>query len=62
MAESARTCAECGLPVPQFSGVTINGAAFHNPCWDHGRRLLPQAPAEQRSSSIVASARADRDG
>jgi hypothetical protein len=44
MAESARMCAECGRPLVLFSGVTINGAAFHNQCWDGGRRLIPQPP------------------
>ena len=42
MAESARMCAECGRPLVLFSGVTINGAAFHHSCWDGGRRLIPQ--------------------
>ena len=61
MAESARACAECGRPVEAFSGVTINDAPFHNPCWDHGRRLVPQARPEQRSAGIVGVPRADRD-
>ena len=44
MAESRRNCVECGRPVAMFSGITINGAAYHNKCWDTGRRLVPKDP------------------
>ena len=44
MAESGKNCVECGRPMALFSGITINGAAFHNPCWDNGRRLIPPRP------------------
>jgi len=54
MAESGKTCVECGRPVAMYSGITINGAAYHNHCWDIGRRVVPNAPAtgpdEARSS------------
>jgi len=42
MAESGRKCAECGRPMTLFSGITINGAAYHTDCWDTGRRFIPQ--------------------
>ena len=44
MAESGKNCVECGRSMALFSGITINGAAFHNPCWDIGRRIVPKAP------------------
>jgi hypothetical protein len=43
MAESGKKCVECGRPMALFSGLTINGAAYHTDCWDNGRRLIPQA-------------------
>jgi hypothetical protein len=43
MAESGKNCVECGRPVAMFSGLTINGAAYHSHCWDTGRRLIPKA-------------------
>jgi hypothetical protein len=46
MAESGRTCVECGHPVALFSGVTINGAAYHNHCWDQGLRLMVMPAVE----------------
>jgi hypothetical protein len=36
MAESGKTCVECGRPVAMFAGITINGAAYHAHCWDRG--------------------------
>jgi hypothetical protein len=44
MTESGKNCVECGRPVAMFSGITINGAAYHNHCWDNGRRIVPKAP------------------
>jgi hypothetical protein len=49
MAESGRKCAECGQSLALFSGLTINGAAYHNHCWDTGRRLVPQARLATRA-------------
>jgi hypothetical protein len=34
MAESGRNCVECGGPVAMFSGITIDGAAYHTRCWE----------------------------
>ena len=45
MAESGKNCVECGRPLAVFSGITINGAAYHNHCWDIGRRIVPKAPS-----------------
>ena len=43
MAESGKNCVECGRPMALFSGLTINGAAYHTDCWDNGRRFILQA-------------------
>jgi hypothetical protein len=45
MPESARNCGECGGPVTMFSGITINGAAYHNHCWDRGDPVPESFPA-----------------
>jgi hypothetical protein len=45
MAESGRTCVKCGHPVAIFSGITINGAAFHNHCWDRVEPVPEALPA-----------------
>jgi hypothetical protein len=43
MAESGKTCVECGRPVAMFSGITINGATYHNHCWHYEDRPVPKA-------------------
>ena len=45
MAESGRNCVECGRPVAMFSGITINGAAYHNHCWDRSEPVSGVMPA-----------------
>jgi hypothetical protein len=45
MAESGRNCVECGRPVAMFSGITINGAAYHNHCWDRSEPISGVMPA-----------------
>jgi hypothetical protein len=46
MAESGRNCVECGRPVAMFSGITINGAAYHNQhCWDRSEPISGVMPA-----------------
>ena len=53
MAESGKTCVECGRPVAMFSGIAINGAAYHGRCWDTGRRLIPTArPATEQDEAL----------
>jgi hypothetical protein len=42
MAESAKTCVECGRPLEMCSGMTINGDAYHYDCWDRRGRPVPQ--------------------
>jgi hypothetical protein len=49
MAESLKKCVECGRPLASFSGLTINGNAYHTDCWDNGRRLTLQARPVTRS-------------
>ena len=47
MAESGNNCVECGRPVAMFSGITINGAAYHAHCWVRGE-TVPKARAATR--------------
>jgi hypothetical protein len=48
MAESGKTCVQCGRPVAVFSGITINGAAYHSHCWDYARpRVMPVVEQRQ---------------
>jgi hypothetical protein len=48
MAESGRTCAECGQPLKVFSGLTINGDRYHDFCWEtRGRTDLKAPPATE---------------
>jgi hypothetical protein len=42
MAESGRKCVECGHLLQMYSGITINGAAYHNHCWDRPGEPVPQ--------------------
>ena len=50
MAASGRKCFECGRAVELFSGLMVNGAAYHARCWD-GRIKPPEAgPGEARPS------------
>jgi hypothetical protein len=56
MAESGKNCVECGRPLAVFSGITINGAAYHNHCWDIGRRIVPKAPAASGPDEARSSA------
>jgi len=41
MAESGKNCVQCGRPVAMFSGITINGTAYHNHCWHGGQPVRP---------------------
>jgi hypothetical protein len=43
MVESAKTCVGCGLPLKTYSGLTINGDAYHIVCWDTRGRPIPKA-------------------
>jgi hypothetical protein len=40
-----RNCVECGHPLQMYSGVTINGAAYHDHCWDKVVERFQRAPA-----------------
>lgn len=42
MAESGKNCVQCGRPVAVFSGITINGAAYHGHCWHYDGRPVPK--------------------
>jgi hypothetical protein len=46
MAESGKKCVECGRPLEIFSGLTVNGDAYHTHCWDRRGRPVPQARPE----------------
>jgi hypothetical protein len=55
MAESGKNCVQCGRPVAMFSGITINGAAYHSHCWHYDGRPAPKTrpatgPDEARSN------------
>jgi hypothetical protein len=54
MADSARICVQCGQPVAKFSGITINGAAYHPRCWtvDGPRRKAPPATSVEPPPSV----------
>jgi hypothetical protein len=41
MAESAKKCADCGLLLKVFSGLTINGDSYHDYCWERRPRPVP---------------------
>jgi hypothetical protein len=43
MAESAKTCVECGRSLEMSLGMTINGRTYHLECWDMRGRRIPQA-------------------
>ena len=42
MAESGRKCVWCGQPLEAYPGITINGAAYHDHCWDRPSEPVPQ--------------------
>ncbi len=44
MATSGRKCVECGGAVELFSGMMINGAAYHASCWDGRVKPVPKTP------------------
>jgi hypothetical protein len=61
MAESGKNCVQCGRPVAMFSGITINGAAYHSHCWHYDGRPVPKTrPATldqmRRASAGAATA------
>jgi len=43
MAESAKTCVECGRALEMSLGMIINGRTYHFECWDKRGRPIPQA-------------------
>ena len=43
MAESGNKCVECGRLLRLFSGLTVNGAMYHNTCWITRSKPVPQA-------------------
>jgi hypothetical protein len=43
MAERGKTCAECGLPLKIFSGLTIDGDTYHDFCWGTRGKTAPKA-------------------
>jgi len=48
MIESERICVECGRPVAMFSGITINGSAYHAHCWTVDGPFPKKAPPATR--------------
>jgi hypothetical protein len=64
MAESGKNCVQCGRPVAVFSGITVNGAAYHSHCWHYDGRPVPKTlpatgPDEARFSGGGYSDRPD---
>jgi hypothetical protein len=59
MAESGNKCFECGRLLKLFSGLTINGAIYHDQCWITRSKPVPQAPRVSRpmNSETVLRAR-----
>jgi len=45
VAESARKCMLCGLPLKMFAGLMINGESYHDFCWEGRDRTAPKVPA-----------------
>ena len=50
MAESGKNCVQCARPVAIFSGITINGVAYHAHCWNHGGTPVPTSPDQAHPS------------
>jgi hypothetical protein len=48
MTESVTRCIECGHLMEMYSGVTLDGAAYHNRCWDSRVRAVPKARLETK--------------
>jgi hypothetical protein len=63
MAESGNKCVECGRLLKLFSGLTVNGAMYHNTCWITRSKPVPQArPVSPMNSEIVLRARPKSGG
>jgi hypothetical protein len=55
MAESTKTCVECGRPLEMSLGMTINGHTYHHRCWDKRGRLIPHARPVARPDQACPS-------
>ena len=55
MAVSATKCVECGRPLELSSGMTINGAAYHDHCWDRRGKPVPQVRPATRADQARPS-------
>jgi hypothetical protein len=53
MAESGRNCAECGRALKLFSGLTMNGDAYHDFCWEMRRLGRSEDPARGQTKSAA---------
>jgi len=54
MALSATKCVVCGRPLELFSGLAVNGDAYHDQCWTGGTpvpRARPETRADQQRPS-----------
>ena len=51
MAVSGRKCLECGRVVAMFTGLMVNGAAYHAICWDGRIKPVPKAPPAPRAAT-----------
>jgi hypothetical protein len=59
MAKSGRKCVWCGQLLQAYPGITINGAAYHDHCWDRPSEPVPQV---RPSDSAHGHQRATRPG
>jgi hypothetical protein len=54
VAQSATKCVECGRPLELFSGLTVNGATYHDWCFGTRRKPIPQPrPAAESDQTIL---------
>jgi hypothetical protein len=58
MAESGRSCVGCGHLIQMFSGISINGAAYHIDCWDSPGEPAPRVRPTEGAQSDRPAARA----
>jgi hypothetical protein len=51
MAENGRYCVESGRPLKNFSGLTVDGGAYHAHCWERTRQARSTVSSRDQARS-----------